>query len=193
MANEKQKNKFRSCAKKNKGKPNYRKNMSACLRKWVKISSLIDPQLSRFEIEQSIFSLQNELRDIENRINQEPSAQIHKQMQLETMAKINNLQNQLSIIPISETVNPIQQKINKLQTQIQSLGTYPQVSIQQADRNINIRSDLQNQIDILTAKLKEPLNIIPNNKDQFGNLENPNTKGLLLAGGLLVAAIVLNK
>lgn len=33
MSRESQKAKFRACAKKSKGKPNYRKSMSACLRK----------------------------------------------------------------------------------------------------------------------------------------------------------------
>ena len=33
--------------------------------------------------------------------------------------------------------------------------------------------------------------ILPNIFDQFGNLEKPENKGLLLAGGLILAAIVL--
>ena len=42
--------KFRSCAKKSKGKPNYRKNMSACLRKWFTLSA-IDDEIKRLEQE----------------------------------------------------------------------------------------------------------------------------------------------
>ena len=118
-------------------------------------------------------------------------------MYAESQNRLTQYENQLSIIPISlESENPIIKQITSLQNQILAIPTgftnTGSAARREADNNINLRTSLQNQIESLKLKLKEPLNIPQNNKDQLGQqTQNPINSGLILVGGVVLAAIIL--
>ena len=118
-----------------------------------------------FEITQNIIQLEQELKDINNRIRNEP-APIHYQMLAEVQAKLNSLRFQLE--QIDEQTNPIQTEILKLQTQILAIPSgfknTSSASRREADNNINLKNELQSKIESLKIQLQAPNKVIPNNQ-----------------------------
>ena len=117
-------------------------------------------------------------------------------MLAQAQAKIAELQNKLTLTQVSQnTENPIEVKIRELQNQILAIPTgfsgTTSAARREADNLINVRLNLQSQIDKLTAQLKEPLNISPNTLNQLGEPIQKNLNSILLIGGLVVGAILL--
>ena len=120
--------------------------------------------MSPWEITQSIVQLEQELKDINNRIRNEPVA-THYNMRDKVQTQLDSVRFQLS--QSNEQANPIQAEILKLQAQILAIPTgftgTGSAARREADNNINIRAKFQSQIEALKMQLQAPNKVILNN------------------------------